>query len=220
MPFTQRKTRVVIVDDHPMVREGIATMIQASEQFKVVGEAAGQKEAMEVIGRVRPAVVTLDMSLKEGDGLSAAKEISTRFPEVGILMVSMYSEEVYGPRAAAVGASGYIMKEQAAEKIQEGMRIVASGGEYFSAVVHEKIKSTRRQGWKKGAGTIAALSNRELQVYQLIGQGVTTRGIAERLELSAKTIETYQKHLRDKLNLASGLQLKLHAIERAEQRAF
>lgn len=215
MPINQRKMRVVIVDDHPMVRQGIAAMIEVSTAMEVVGEAAGQREAVEVIGRVKPTLVTLDMTLKEGDGLRAAREISERFPDVKILMLSMHSEQVYGPRAAAAGASGYLMKEEAADKITEGLGIVAGGGRYFSASVEEEIKRTPRRAGDSVAGTVTRLSNRELQVYQLIAQGVSTRNIAERLNVTVKTVESYRKLLRTKFNLSTGLELTVHAMEHA-----
>ena len=203
------RARVLIVDDHPAVREALALRIAPQPGLEVCGEAADTVEALRLVADIRPDVAVVDLSLKSGDGLDLIKRIRDRNDAVRILVWSMHSESLYAERALRAGALGYINKDQATTRIVEAIRRVLAGKVWLSEVMAEKMLQ-RTVGASRDEITrspLDALADRELDVFLLIGQGVKTADIAARLHLSVKTVETYRDRIRQKLHLSNGTQL-------------
>lgn len=208
------KKRIVIVDDHPIVRQGFVLLINQESDLEVVGEAEGAAEALTVIGKSRPDLALVDLSLKDGDGLEIIKDLSRLHPELLMLAVSLHDENVYAERALRAGARGYIMKSEATESVMVAVRQVLSGGIYLSRKMNEKMLTRITSGRSdQGEDPVSSLSDREFEVFQLIGQGYDTRMIAQSLCLSVKTIETYKSHLKNKLELKNSTELMQRAVE-------
>jgi DNA-binding NarL/FixJ family response regulator len=208
---TQR--RVLIVDDHPIVRQGLRRMIEAEADLVVCGEVQTEREARAAIRALAPDVVIVDISLAQGDGLELVRDAHAQQPELPMLVLSMHDELIFGERLLAAGASGYIMKQAASEQLLVALRRVLAGGVYVS----ESLAGSLRRG-RVDAGDgidsdpINRLSNRELQVLSLIGRGLSSREAADGLGLSVKTVETHRQSLKRKLNLATNAQLLQYAI--------
>src|SRR5580704_14908445 len=208
-----RKT-VLIVDDHPLLRQGLALLINQQQDMQVCGEAEEAHVAMQFIAQKRPDIMILDISLKGPDGLELLKSIRATDPDLPVLILSMHDEAIYAERALRARANGYIMKQEATEKVLVAVRRILSGEVYLS----ERMSNKMLQQYIGGApnaiqSRIASLSDRELEVFRRIGEGCATREIAEELHLSVKTVETYQAHIKDKLALRSGRELIQHAIQ-------
>ena len=211
MPKTKatKRTRVLIVDDHPAVREALALRIGRQPDMEVCGEAADFPEALRLIAETRPDVAVVDISLKNGSGIDLIKRIRDREDHVRIIVWSMHSELLYARRALRAGAMGYACKDQATDTIVDAIRRVLTGKIWLS----ESMSDVILQG-AIGAGRVDplrspldALADRELEVFRLIGEGIKTAMIAERLHLSVKTVETYRDRIRRKLDLADGTEL-------------
>jgi DNA-binding NarL/FixJ family response regulator len=210
---TARKT-VLVVDDHPLMRQGLALLINQQQDMQVCGEAEEAQEAMHAIAQLRPDILILDISLSGPDGLELLKNIRTSNPDLPVLILSMHDEAIYAERALRARANGYIMKQEATEKVLVAVRRILSGEVYLS----ERMSNKMLQQYIGGTPSmiqsrIASLSDRELEVFRLIGEGRGTREIAEELHLSIKTVETYQAHIKEKLALRSGRELIQHAIQ-------
>lgn len=207
--------RVLIVDDHPAVREALAIRITGEPDLEVCGEATDLGEAVQVAAAQNPDIAVIDLGLKSGSGIDLIKRLRSNHPKLMMIVWSMYSEELYAERALRAGARGYINKEQATSKIIEAIRRVLSGKIYLSQAMTEKLLERRIEAPDKMSGqwTIDALSDRELDVFRLIGQGVKTAEIASRLHLSIKTVETYRDRIRDKLGLHDGTELSHCAVQ-------
>jgi len=206
------KIGVLLVDDHSVLRQGMATMINEEPDLFVCGEAEGVSSALEVLKRVNPDVALVDLSIRDGDGLELIKEIRNRRPDTKILVLSMYDEQVYADRALRAGAQGYVMKAEAAKTVITGIRAVLRDEIYLS----EKMRAARA----KAADTASAradhlqrLSDRELQVLRCVGRGMSTREIAEELFISIKTVEAHREHIKQKLGLLTSGELLRYAIE-------
>lgn len=205
---------IVIVDDHPIVREGFAKLINHEADLNVAGTAETAMEAMEMIQKENPDVVMLDLSLKESSGIELIKDLQVICPEVRILVVSLHDEEIYAERVLRAGAKGFIMKAEAVDDIITAVKKVASGEIYLSSKMQSKMIETMTSGRKKNnMNPIDILSDRELEVFQMIGEGLKTKNIAEKLKLSIKTIETYKSHLKLKLQIKDGIELIQRAVE-------
>lgn len=210
----QGKKRILIVDDHPIVRRGLADLVNQETGLAVSGQAEDAHQAMEAIRAQEPDMVIVDISLKETSGLELIKDIKTRHPGLPVLTLSMHDESLYAERALRAGARGYIMKQQATEELIMAIRKVLDGQVYVSDTVAAKMVGKLVGGGPDiGASAIDRLSDRELEVFRLIGEGHGTRQIAEKLHLSVKTIETYRAHIKEKLNLADSAELLQHAIQ-------
>ena len=213
------KRRVLVVDDHPIVRQGLALMIDQEPDLEVCGEAEEAASALAAIAATRPDVVLLDISLPGPDGIDLLKAIRAGDPHLPVLVLSMHDESVYAERALRAGANGYIMKQEATENVLVALRRILRREMYVS----DRIASTMLRQLASGAGKpeqapIARLSDRVLEVFRLIGEGYGTRRIAEALGLSVKTVESYQAHIKDKLALHGSRDLVQRAIEwRLEQ---
>jgi DNA-binding NarL/FixJ family response regulator len=208
-----RKNRVFVVDDHPIVRQGLALMINAENDLTVCGEAEEAQTALQAIVDTKPDILIIDISLDGPDGLELVKHVRTLFPELPILVLSMHDETTYAERALRARANGYIMKQEATEKVLIAVRRILSGGIYLSDRMANKVLQQYIGGSAAaGHSRIAELSDRELEVFRLIGDGHGTRQIAEELHLSVKTVETYQAHIKEKLLLRTGRELVQQAI--------
>jgi DNA-binding NarL/FixJ family response regulator len=211
----KKPARVLIVDDHPAVREALAYRISRQEDLEVCGEAADTNEAIRLVAETRPDVAVIDISLKTGNGIDLIKRIKDRDDHVRILVWSMHSESLYAERALRSGAMGFINKDQATDTIVEAIRRVLVGKVWLSEAMAERMLQ-RAVGTRRQEGTrspLDALADRELEVFRLIGQGVKTTTIAERLHLSVKTIETYRDRIRQKLDLDDGTKLSHYATQ-------
>jgi DNA-binding NarL/FixJ family response regulator len=211
---TPGKKTVLVVDDHPLMRQGLALLINQQQDMEVCGEAEEAQAAMHAIARRRPDILILDISLNGPDGLELLKSIRASDPSLPVLILSMHDEAIYAERALRARANGYIMKQEASEKVLVAIRRILNGDLYLS----DRMSNKMLQQFIGGAPSmiqsrIAALSDRELEVFRLIGEGRATREIADELHLSIKTVETYQSHLKEKLALRSGRELIQHAIQ-------
>jgi DNA-binding NarL/FixJ family response regulator len=208
------KTKVIIVDDHPIVRQGLAELINNEQDLTVCGHAEDAHEALAIIKESGPDMVIVDISLKETSGMELIKDIKAQYPDLPVLALSMHDESLYAERALRAGAKGYIMKVEATENVVTAIRKVLSGQIYVSDRMAAKmVRKLVGGGPQAGASAIESLSDRELEVFCLIGQGFGTRQIAERLHLSVKTIETYRAHIKVKLDLADSSELLQYAIQ-------
>lgn len=209
-----RKKAVFIVDDHPLLRQGLAMMINREHDLAVCGEAEEAQAAMQAIPQCRPDILIVDISLNGPDGLDLLKSVRSSYPDLPVLILSMHDEATYAERALRAHANGYIMKQEATEKVLVAVRRILNGEVYLS----DRIANKMLQQYVGGASAslqsrLSALSDRELEVFRLIGEGRGTRQIADELYLSVKTVETYQAHLKEKLSLRSGRELIQHAIQ-------
>jgi DNA-binding NarL/FixJ family response regulator len=213
-PKPTGKTRIVIVDDHPMVRERLVELIDREPDLEVCGEAEDRHEALEVIAATCPHLAIVDLSLKTSLGIELIKDLQVRHPDVMILVVSMQDELIHAERCIRAGARGYITKQQASRHVMQAIRQVLAGEIYLSQVVATQLLS-RSTGKPTGPDSFLAaslLTDRELQVFELIGKGHSTRQIADFLKLDTKTIETYRSRTKEKLGLKDGPELLQRAI--------
>lgn len=201
--------RVLIVDDHPAVREALALRISRHADLVVCGEAAEMGEALQMITETQPDVAVIDIGLKIGNGLDLIKRLKARGETVRVLVWSMYQESLYAERVLQAGALGYITKDQATEKIVDAIRRVLEGKVYLSEAMTEKLLFRIHDGGTLGTADRPeeCLSDRELEVFQLIGTGLDTQEIAEKLCVSPKTIETYRFRMKDKLHITDSKEL-------------
>lgn len=211
--FASRARSVFIVDDHPIVRQGLAQLIDQEDDLTVCGEAADVREARAALPQAQPDVVILDLSLRDSDGLELIKDIRNKYRQLPVLVLSMHDESIYAERLLSAGANGYIMKQAAADQLLTALRRVLAGGIYVSEHVGASmIERFAVAGRKHNANPIDRLSNRELQVLNLIGRGKTTREVAENLNLSVKTVESHRQRIKKKLNLQTSPQLVQFAV--------
>jgi DNA-binding NarL/FixJ family response regulator len=213
------KRKVFIVDDHPIVRKGLAQMINQETDLTVCGEADSAQHALESLKKSQPDLMIVDISLQGIDGIELIKIIKARYGNLPVLVVSMHDESLFAERALRVGARGYIMKQEAIEKMMEAIRKVLRGELYISEGVSANIVKRFIDG--KAETTQSAmeiLSDRELEVFQLIGQGIGTRQIADNLNVSIKTVESYRANIKEKLKLKNATELMKHAVHWVESR--
>ena len=204
-------TKILIVDDHPLVRAGFAQLIGDCPDLEVCGEAGDMAEALKQIDSTGPDLAIIDLSLAGGSGLDLIEHIKSRGNDILMLVASMHDETLYAERVLAAGARGYINKQEAQERIIQAIRQVLAGKVYLSQQMTDRLLSGMVDA-AAGRRDIDALSNRELQVFELIGRGVSTSQMAEQLNLSIKTIETHQAHIKKKLGLGSAHELTQRAI--------
>jgi DNA-binding NarL/FixJ family response regulator len=208
------KKMVLVVDDHPLMRQGLSLLINQQQDMQVCAEAEEAQAAMQALAQKKPDIVILDISLNGPDGLELLKSIRVSHPDLPVLILSMHDEAIYAERALRARANGYIMKQEATEKVLVAMRRILNGDIYLSDRMQNKMLHQFIDGAPSMIQSrIASLSDRELEVFRLIGEGRATREIAEELHLSIKTVETYQAHIKEKLALRSGRELIQHAIQ-------
>ena len=201
-----QKIKILLVDDHPLVREGLVNLISRQADFEICGEAGNEPQALELIGAIQPDVAIVDITLENGSGIELIKSIKTSYPAVKTLVLSMHDESLYAERALRAGARGYIMKREAAKKIIDGIRSVVAGQLYVS----EKITAHMTEKFFAGRtaealSPVEQLSNRELEVFQLLGRGCNTRQIADHLNIGFKTVQAFSARIKDKLTNATEL---------------
>jgi DNA-binding NarL/FixJ family response regulator len=213
-----KKKTVFIVDDHPLLRQGLALLVNRERDLVVCGEAEEAQTAMKEITAKKPDILIADISLNGPDGLDLLKNLRMLYPNLPVLILSMHDESIYAERALRARANGYIMKQEATEKVLVAVRRILSGDIYLSDRMANKLLHQYISGAPADMSSrLSVLSDRELEVFRLIGEGRSTRQIAEKLHLSVKTVETYQAHIKDKLSLHSGRELVQHAIQSSYQ---
>ena len=203
---------MLLVDDHSVMRNGMALVINAQPDLVVCGEADGVRAAVEVAKQTDPHVAIVDLSIHDGDGLELIRELGRRCPHVRSLVLSMYDEAVYAERAISAGARGYVMKAEAAKTVIAGIRAVLRGELFLSKEMSGRLSAGGHRG-SAGAIPTGRLSDREVQVLRHVGQGMSTREIGELLFISAKTVEAHREHIKEKLGLSSSGELLRYAIE-------
>ena len=214
---TMRPTRqysVLIVDDHPIVRHGLAQLIDDGPRFNVCGQTACASEALTLVQRLKPDVMVVDLSLEGGNGLELIKQVKAQGLDTRMLVSSMHDEMLYAERSLRAGAMGYINKEQATDKIVEAINQILEGRIYLSEPMTERVlHRMMRKGHDADSSPIQSLSDRELEVFEMIGKGLTTQQIARKLHLSPKTVETHREHIKSKLDLKNNNELVRHAVQ-------
>lgn len=210
-----RKSKIFIVDDHPLVREGLKARIESEPDLVVCGEAADAPEALRNLKEALPHLVIVDLALKSSYGLDLIKEIKSRFSQMKTLVVSAYDEVLYAERALRAGAQGYVNKQEVQDTIIEAIRSVLDGRRYLSQQMTQRLLTNAIDGKDENASEdpLVCLSDRELQVFQLIGQGKSTSAIAKHLHLSVHTIDSHRENIRHKFKLANGSELMQRAVK-------
>ncbi len=216
------KTRILLVDDHPILRHGLANVLNQQAHLTVCGEANDPAEALALAERLTPDLALVDLSLRQGDGIELLKDLRVRQPRMLTLVLSMHDEAMYAERALRAGARGYVMKQEKLDRLLLAIRRVLSGEIYVSDQVAAHAVARLAVGGAAGASQDTAsttdayverLTDRELQVFRLVGRGLGTRLIAETLHLSRKTIESHREHIKTKLRLKDGSELIQRAIQ-------
>ena len=209
-----RRYRVLIVDDHPIVRHGLAQLINNTNRFEVCGQVGSAAAALDIIQRQQPHAAVIDISLEGGSGLELIKQVRAHDWPTRMLVSSMHDELLYAERALRAGAMGYVNKAEVTEQVVQALDSVLENRIFLSGPMTERVLQRMMQsGGTMGASPVESLSDRELEVFEMIGQGLSTREIAKRLHLSPKTIETHREHLKTKLNLDNNNQLVRMAVQ-------
>ena len=219
-PRHASKARVMLVDDHPIVRQGLANLIEDEKDLTVCAQVESAEGALAAMETARPDVIVIDVALGERSGLELVKDVRARWPEMPMLVLSMHDELLYAERALRAGAKGYVMKQEATEKVMEGIRKVLDGELYVSDRMAARLmtQAVHDRG-APPANPLSRLSDRELEVFTMIGHGLGTREIAQRLILSIKTVEAHREHIKEKLNLKNGTELMRFAVQYTLQEA-
>ena len=209
-----RKSRVFVVDDHPLVREGLTNLINGQDDLVVCGEAKNSAQAIDRIIKTQPDVALIDISLENESGLELVKQLAAQFPQVGLIVLSMHDEGLYAERALRVGARGYVMKHETSSSVLASIRRVLGGGVYISErIVNKMALRLGSAGEPVARSPVERLSDRELEVFRLLGQGRTTSQIAGDLHLSLKTVQAYCARAKEKFGVTSLTELLRAAIQ-------
>jgi DNA-binding NarL/FixJ family response regulator len=210
--------RVLIVDDHPIFRAGLAALIEAQPNLTCCGQSAQAREVLATVEQTRPDLLLLDLRLGDGDGLDLLPQLLEHFPKLPVLVLSQSDEDLYAERAMRAGASGYVMKEAATEQVLTAIATVLAGKPYVSPQLTGRLMQGFLAGGPRAkASGIASLANRELQVFRLLGEGVSTKRIAGQLHISIKTVQTHRENIKHKLKLPDGPALLRHATTWIEE---
>ncbi len=207
--------KILIVDDHPLLRQGIKQVIELEEDLKVTGEASSANEAIDMINRDKPDIAIVDITLAGNvSGIELVKSINERFPDIKALVLTMHDESLYAERAIRAGARGYIMKEVASKNIINAIRTILNDELYLSENISKKIIDKLVRGSADTIGiSVENLSNREFEIFQLIGNGFSTKEMAKKLNLSIYTVESHKKNIKEKLKLKNSSDLSKYAIQ-------
>jgi DNA-binding NarL/FixJ family response regulator len=214
------KRRVFLVDDHPLVRRGVADVIAREADLELCGEAGDVAEALQEVERTRPDIVVIDLSLKTGHGIDLIERIKARDPRVKMLVSSMHEETLFAERVLQAGAMGYVTKQEPPETLLGAIRQVLRGEVYLSPRMTSRLLHRLSSGSPPREDPIQALSNREIEVFEMIGQGLTIQQIAGRLHLSPKTVETHREKIKQKLNFKSSAELGRRAVQWVLERGW
>ncbi len=218
-PMSDTKKGVIIVDDHPLVRNSLSQLINHESDMEVCGEAETADDALQIIRRKAPHLAIVDITLKHSNGLDLIKALKTEHPDLPILVLSMHEESLYADRAIRAGASGYITKHQPAEEVLTAIRRVIAGKVYLSdRMTSGYLKSLVAAGPKMALPAVDRLADRELQVLTLIGRGMAVRDIARELQLGTPTVETYRARIKEKLDLKNAAELQHFAFRWVRER--
>ena len=208
-----RKAKVLVVEDYPIVRRGLVSLIAGQEDLTLCGEADSAEHALETIGESKPDVVIVEIPVKGANAIQLIKDIKTRCPESHVLVLSRHDESLYAERTLRAGAEGYVMKQEATETLLAAIRQVLRGDIWVSEDVAKRMLQKFVDRRSPGlVSPVDALSDRELAVFEFIGRGLGTRQIAAKLDLSVKTVETYRAHIKRKLGLKNATELVQHAV--------
>jgi DNA-binding NarL/FixJ family response regulator len=210
---TSKAARIVIVDDHPLVREGIALRLGLIPDFEIVGQAESEDEAVALIKSTQPDVATVDISLKTGDGLSLLRQIKHFSPHTKTLVVTSFQESVYGERCLRAGALGFLNKQESSQHLIDAVQSVSSGERYLSPWLTQRLISMSLSGAGQVADPLERLSSRELEILRLIGEGLTSGRIADQLIISPHTVDTHRENLKRKLGLSTAAELTRYAVQ-------
>jgi len=207
------RKQVFLVENHPVTSDGFTHLLNAQADLQVCGHAATSAGALSSLEKLRPDLVILEISLADSSGLDLIKQLKTRFPKLLTLVLSSQDESLYAERALRAGAKGYVMKHTPTPAVINAIRVVLKGGIYLSEPMRDRLVLERLHGPGVGRATgIAALSDRELEIFELLGNGRTTRRIAEKLHVSVSTVETHRAHIKQKLNLSNAVELVRRAV--------
>lgn len=207
-------SRIAIIDDHPIVRQGLSELVAHQPGLTICGEAEDTAGALKMIEDSDPDLAVVDISLKDSSGIELIKDMKVRFPHLLVLVLSMHDESFYAERVLRAGARGYVTKEEATESVITAIRKLLDGGIYLSDRMASKMLSKFVEGPTETGGLpVDRLTDRELQVFELIGKGISTRQIAERLHLSVKTVESHRENIKRKLKLDNATELLQHAVK-------
>lgn len=208
------RKQVFVVDDHPIFRRGLAALINAENDLTVCGQAGSASQALESLRHIAADVVVVDISLPGTNGLELLKHLRAEHPKLPVLILSAHDEQIYALRGLRAGAAGYLMKRESDEKFIEALRVVLRGQVYVSSAFGEQLIYKVARGQEEGTGTpLEVLTDRELEILQLVGAGRSSRQIADILHLSVKTVESHRLHIKEKLNLSSAAELVRFAID-------
>lgn len=205
--------KVVLVDDHPIMRRGLAQLVSAEAGLDVGGEAGSAREGLELIARLKPDLAIIDLTLPDKNGLELVKDIRAMHPETHCLVLSMHDEGTYGERALRAGARGYVMKEEAADHLIHAIQKILSGGLYVSEALNARMLEQVASPSRGKASGIDSLTDRELEILTLIGKGIPTKNIAAQLCISARTVEAHRAHIKEKLGITDGAALVRYAVQ-------
>ena len=215
-PARAERKKIFIVDDHPMMREGLAQLIAQETDLMVCGEADDAAQALDQIEKLKPALALVDITLRSTSGLELIKDLRIRAPAVSILVISMHDESLYAERVLRAGGRGYVMKQEGGKKLMEAIRHVLSGRTYVSEKISAKILDLFSGRPSEGSSPVERLTDREFQVFQLIGQGLSTKDIAHKLSVSAKTVEVHRVNIKQKLSVGTAPELIRFAVRWVE----
>jgi DNA-binding NarL/FixJ family response regulator len=213
MANAKLRNRILIVDDHSMVREGLRLRISAFPDLEVCGEATSEDEAMELVGKTKPDLVIVDISLKSGHGIELIKRIKVSDPKIRMLVSSGFQESLYAERALRAGALGYLNKQDSGEKVIDAIRTVLAGERYVSDAITQRLVSQALGSRIESTDPIDLLTDRELEIFRMIGNGKTSGAIAEELFLSTHTIDTHRENIKRKLGAKNAAELSRNAVQ-------
>jgi len=212
-PNPQGKKQLFLVEDHPVTREGFAQLINYQSDLHVCGQAGSASKAIVGIETIKPDGVIVDISLAESNGLELIKHIKARYPSLGVLVLSTHDESLYAERALRAGARGYVMKQAPTSEVMKAIREILAGQLYLSDAIRTKLVQKQLHHGSQRGSDVERLSDRELEIFELIGNGQTTRQISDQLHLSVSTIETHRAHIKEKLRLTNAVELVRRAVE-------
>lgn len=216
LPTKTGRKRIFIVDDHPMMRDGLRALISGESDLEVCGEADDALPALEQIEKLKPDLIIVDITLRSTSGLELLKDLHHRAPSVPALVISMHDESLYAERVLRAGGRGYVMKQEGGKKLMEAVRHVLSGQIFVSPKISAKILDAFSGHRPTGSSPVERLTNREFEVFQLIGGGLGTKDIAARLHVSTKTVEVHRVNIKQKLNVGTAQELIHFAVRWAE----
>lgn len=210
------RKRIFIVDDHPMMRDGLRALISGESDLEVCGEADDALPALEQIAKLKPDLIIVDITLRSTSGLELLKDLHHRAPSVPALVISMHDESLYAERVLRAGGRGYVMRQEGGKKLMEAIRHVLSGPTFVSPKISARILDAFSGHRSEGSSPVEQLTNREFEVFQLIGGGLSTKDIAARLHVSAKTVEVHRGNIKQKLNVGTAPELIRFAVRWVE----